>query len=207
MAQEFWDFAKLAIAWHSLRVQLSDFGEFLMKLQEARRNHQDEVTPNPNWQNLDQMWVEISNVRTREKYLERAVEMCLGVFLSSDMTWSAHVDSICSKARKPVGLLYRRFSANVDNHSLLEMYKFLIRPHKEYAAPVWSPHLVKDRDSLENVQKFALRMCHKNWDVGYQELVELSELPTLENRRLHLKLRTLYKINTPQVRDKCVHAM
>ncbi len=31
-----------------LRVQLSDFGEFLVKLQEARQNHQDEVTPNPN---------------------------------------------------------------------------------------------------------------------------------------------------------------
>ncbi len=42
-----------------LRVLVRDLGEFLMKLQEARRNHRDEVTPNPNWQNLDQMWVEI----------------------------------------------------------------------------------------------------------------------------------------------------
>ncbi len=33
---------------NSLKVQLSDLGEFLMKLQEARQNHQDEVTPNPN---------------------------------------------------------------------------------------------------------------------------------------------------------------
>ncbi len=42
-----------------LVVLVHDLGEFLMKLQVARRNHQDEVTPNPNWQNLDQMWVEI----------------------------------------------------------------------------------------------------------------------------------------------------
>ena len=118
----------------------------------------------------------------------------LGVLLSSDMTWSAHVESICSKARRLVGLLYRRFSASVDNHSLLEMYKLLVRPHMEYAAPVWSPHLAKDKDNLEKVQKFALRMCHKNWDAGYQQLLELSELPTLENRRLYLKLCTLYKI-------------
>ena len=73
----------------------------------------------------------------------------LGVFLSSDMSWSTHIDSVCSKARKLVGLLYRRFSAEVDSHSLLEMYKLLVRPHLEYAAPVWSPHLVKDTNNLE----------------------------------------------------------
>ena len=61
------------------------------------------------------------------------------------------------------------------------MYKLLGRPHLEYAAPVWNPHL--------NVQTFALRMCHKNWDAGYQICI-----PTLENRRLYLKLCTLYKI-------------
>ncbi len=42
-----------------LRVLVHDLGDFSMKLQEARRNHQDEVTPNPNWQNLDQIWAEI----------------------------------------------------------------------------------------------------------------------------------------------------
>jgi len=61
------------------------------------------------------------------------------------------------------------------------MYKLLGRPHLEYAAPVWNPHL--------NVQTFALRMCHKNWDAGYQICI-----PTLENRKLYLKLCTLYKI-------------
>ncbi len=37
-------------------------------------------------------------------------------------------------------------------------------------------------------------MCLKNWDSGYQELLDLSQLPTLENRRLYLKLCTLHKI-------------
>ena len=31
----------------------------------------------------------------------------------------------------------------------------LIRPHLEYAVPVWNPHLSKDIDSLESVQRFA----------------------------------------------------
>ena len=118
----------------------------------------------------------------------------LGVLLSSNLSWSAHIDSICTKARKLTGLLYRRFYGNMDHHSLLELYSVLIRPHLEYAAPIWDPHLIKDTTKLENVQKFALKMCLKKWDVGYQELLDLSQLPTLENRRLYLKLCTLYKI-------------
>ena len=118
----------------------------------------------------------------------------LGIFLSSDLSWSAHIESICTKARKLIGLLYRRFYGNVDDHSLLELYSVLVRPHLEYAAPVWDPHLTKDTNKLESVQKFALKMCLKQWDLGYQDLLDLSQLPTLENRRLYLKLCTLYKI-------------
>ncbi len=94
----------------------------------------------------------------------------LGVLLSSDLT---HVDSICSKARKLVGLLFRRFSANVDSQTLLEIYNLLVRPHLEYAAQVWNLHLIKNITKLEDIQKFGLRMCYKNWDAGYQELLDL----------------------------------
>ena len=37
-------------------------------------------------------------------------------------------------------------------------------------------------------------MCLKKWDLGYQELLDLAQLPTLENRRIYLKLCTLFKI-------------
>ena len=118
----------------------------------------------------------------------------LGVLLSSDLSWSAHIDSICTKARKVIGLLYRRFYGNVNNHSLLELYSVLVRPHLEYAATIWDPHLIKDINKLENVQKFAIKMCLKQWDLGYQDLLDLSQFPTLKNHRLYLKLCTLYKI-------------
>ena len=118
----------------------------------------------------------------------------LGVLLSSNLNWAPHVEATCAKARKLIGLLYRRFYEHVDSSHLVEMYKIVVRPHLEYAAPVWAPHLAKDVDNLENVQKFGLKMCMKSWDAGYQELLDLAKLPTLENRRLYLKLSTLYKI-------------
>ena len=92
------------------------------------------------------------------------------------------------------GALCGKFYGNVDNYSLLELYSVLVRPHLEYAAPIWDPHFIKDTNKLESVQKFALKMCLKQWDLGYQDLLDLSQFPTLENRRLYLKLCTLYKI-------------
>ena len=118
----------------------------------------------------------------------------LGVRLISDLSWSSHINSTCSKARKLIGLLYRRFYGNVDNQSLFELYNILVHPHLEYASPLWDPYLIKDIAKLESVQKFALKLCSKQWDMDYQDLIELMQLPTLENRRLYLKLCTLYKI-------------
>ena len=118
----------------------------------------------------------------------------LGVLFSSNISWSAHIDSICTKARKVIDRLYRRFYGNVDNHSLLELYSVLVRPHLEYAAPIWAPHLIKDTNKLENVQIFAIKMCLKQWNLGYQDLLDRSQFPTLKNHRLYLKFCTLYKI-------------
>ena len=50
------------------------------------------------------------------------------------------------------------------------------------------------RHTLECVQKFALRLCSKQWDTGYHELLNMFSLPSLENRGLHLKLCHLFKI-------------
>ena len=33
----------------------------------------------------------------------------LGILLSKDLSWSPHIDAVCTKARKILGLLYRRF--------------------------------------------------------------------------------------------------
>ena len=48
----------------------------------------------------------------------------------------------------------------------------------------------------QNFKKFAMKMCSKRWDLRYLDLyvLELSQLPTLQNHRLYLKLCTLYKI-------------
>ena len=72
--------------------------------------------------------------------------------------------------------------------SAARLYISLVRPHLEYAAAVWDPHLQRDIQHLESVQKFALRVCTKHWHHNYLELLEQAQLTTLAKRRLYLKL-------------------
>ena len=72
----------------------------------------------------------------------------LGVLLTSDLSWSFHVGSICTKARHVLGLLYRRFPGSTSQNSLKQLYLSLVRPHMEYACQVWDPHLAKDKKAI-----------------------------------------------------------
>jgi len=47
-----------------------------------------------------------------------------------------------------------------------------------------------------DTQKFACRMCSKSWNAGYDELLEMSHLPSLSDRRLYLKLCSVIKISS-----------
>ena len=118
----------------------------------------------------------------------------LGVTISSDLSWSEHIHTICTKARRTVGLLYRNFYMNSDTTSLLQLYVSLVRPLLEYACQVWHPHLVRDIAKLERVQKLALRLCTKQWTLNYSTLLSLCDFPSLETRRKYFCLCTMYKI-------------
>ena len=118
----------------------------------------------------------------------------LGLLLTTNLSWSSHISSICLKARKVLGLLYRRFYGNVSQDALKQLYLSLVRPHLEYGCHVWNPHLEKDKKALENVQKFACRIATAHWDESYDTLLELLHLQPLQERRTHARLRLLYRI-------------
>ena len=60
--------------------------------------------------------------------------------------------------------------------------------------PMACAYLVKDKNLLEGVQKFGLRLAAHQWDSNYQDLLELFQVSTLEERRIELKLGLLFKI-------------
>ena len=74
------------------------------------------------------------------------------------------------------------------------LYQSLIRPHLEYACSIWDPHLKKDIEKLECVQKFGLKVCLKQWHSTYEDLTVRAGIPSLAVRRKLLKLCQLYSI-------------
>ena len=63
----------------------------------------------------------------------------------------------------------------------------------------WDPHLSKNILAIEGTQKFALRVCLKNWRADYDLLLNLAHLPRLSSRRKFLKLCLLFNIFTGKV--------
>ena len=117
----------------------------------------------------------------------------LGVIITSDLSWSVHIQSICLKSRRLVGLLYRQFYDNANSNTLRQFYLSCIRPHLEYACTVWDPHLAKEITLLENVQKFACKICCKSWLMDYDSMLAYLDIPSLQQRRLQLKANLMYQ--------------
>ena len=107
----------------------------------------------------------------------------LGVILTNNLTWSEHVNSDCTKATRILGLIFRKYYNHASCSSLLQLYKSLVLPHLEYASAIWSPFLLGDKTRIENVQRFALRMCTKCWEGHYDYLLGLTNIPSLQRRR------------------------
>ena len=118
----------------------------------------------------------------------------LGITITSDLSWSPHISHICNKARRLVGLLYRHFYRNSNSHTLLKLYLSYVRPHLEYCSHVWTPSLKGDVDIIEAVQKYALRVWTKSWELSYDDVLSATSISPLHQRRMIACVCHLYKI-------------
>ena len=76
----------------------------------------------------------------------------IGVWISDDLSWSKHIESICSKSCRTLGYIFRTFSPCCEPEAVLSLYKSQVLPVLEYACVVWNPHLKKDQLLLQSVQ-------------------------------------------------------
>ena len=118
----------------------------------------------------------------------------LGITVSSDLSWSKHIEITAAKANKTLGLIKRICRDIHDPSTRRFLYCSLVRPKLEYASNVWSPNTIKYRSIIENVQRRATKfILNYPKDMSYPErLVETNLLP-LEFRREMSDLQLLYK--------------
>ena len=109
-------------------------------------------------------------------YIERVSQAkVLGVTISSDLSWNAHVDDIISKARKRAYMIYQLKRAGINQNDLIRIYASVIRPVVEYACPVWHTNLPKYlSDNIEIIQKRCLKTIFPGFQ--YENILQMVNL-------------------------------
>ena len=120
-------------------------------------------------------------------------EKDLGVIVTNSLSFSKHISTAAGKANRILGMVKRTFSY-IDKESFLVLYKSFIRPHLEYCVQVWSPHLEKDKQILEKVQRRATKLVPQLENLSYEERLKELGLTTLEDRRVRGDLIEMYKL-------------
>jgi len=104
---------------------------------------------------------------------------------------------VTSSSRKTLGLLERNLS-KCPQKVKESAYFSLVRPKLEYSTPAWNPHLDKDVQSLEMIQRRAARFVCSNYSRFASVSTMINELgwDSLEIRRTLSSLVLFYKIHS-----------
>lgn len=124
----------------------------------------------------------------------------LGVVVSNDLRWEAHVDAICAKASSKIYYLKMLKRAGLSTNDLLCFYTSVIRPTLEYVCYVWHHGLtLAQSDRLEALQKRSLRIIFGDlyFGIPYFTALQISGLDSLHTRRTDLSKTFFHQICDP----------
>ena len=128
--------------------------------------------------------------------LEQVECFKLGVLLTSYLTWSKHNESNCATAKKHLGRTYRCFSEMLIQ--IPTLYCTCMKAwfdHILSMLPKYGTHTSKRISiCLRESQKIVLRMCSKDYNINYEDLLQSFQLPELSTKRLYLRLSLMVKI-------------
>jgi ribonucleases P/MRP protein subunit RPP40 len=117
----------------------------------------------------------------------------LGVIVDSNLSFSPHIDSVISKAKQRIYLIFKSFESR-DIALFTFAYKTYILPILDYCSSIWSPYKFSAIDRLENVQRFFTKRLKGLWNKSYAERLGICKLTSLELRRLIFDIILCYKI-------------
>ena len=118
----------------------------------------------------------------------------LGIILSHDCSWHAHIEYIKEKAWQRINIM-RRLKFILDRKSLEIIYLSFIRPVLEYGDTIWENCSQYEKKELDKIQNEAARIV-----TGATVLVSLQSLyqevgwESLQDRRLKHKLNLFFKM-------------
>lgn len=119
----------------------------------------------------------------------------LGVILSSDCSWNAHIEEVVLKAGRAMNFIQRNLKCSQPNLKTTA-YLTCVRPILEYACAVWDPAQKTLIDKLEKIQNRAARFVLGRYGrkESCTEMKKMLNWEPLSVRREKLRLKFLYSI-------------
>ena len=108
----------------------------------------------------------------------------LGTIITEDLKWSRNTEQIVKSANIRLRILHEasRFTKKISDLKII--YMMFIRSKLDSSSVVWHNSLTeKDQNSLERVQKAAVKVILKNNYENYEKALEMLNLDTLQERR------------------------
>ena len=113
----------------------------------------------------------------------------LGTIITDDLRWEENTKNIVRKANARMELLRTISTFSPSDEDMKNLYVLFIRSLLEHSATVWHSSLTKhDSESLERVQKSAMKVILGNRYIGYRKSLQKLDLETLHERREKLCL-------------------
>lgn len=119
----------------------------------------------------------------------------LGLIISNKLSWNQHTDTVTKKANSTLAFLRRNISA-FPVKAKEKAYMTYVKPSLEYAASIWDPHIQRNINAVERVQRRAARFVQNQYQQtsSVTALLEQLQWPTLQLRRQQAKIIMLHRI-------------
>ena len=117
----------------------------------------------------------------------------LGIHLTPELSWSAHINIICDCARKTISWMLSVFRDR-SSTTILTLYKSIIRCKVEYLCPLWDPQKIEDIANLESIQRCVTSKISSIKELHYYDRLKALKLMSLQRRRERYSIIMMYKI-------------
>ena len=114
------------------------------------------ITRNPKRQMETSYFMKDNSDNYREINTTKS-ERDLGILVTNDLKLSTHCGEAVKKANRVLFSIRKCFS-KLSLSSFKIIYKTYVRPHLDYCSQIWSPHLKKDINLIEGVQRRAKKL-------------------------------------------------
>ena len=113
--------------------------------------------------------------------------------MNANMKLSEQCRIAASNGIQVLGMIRRNITYK-EKSLIVPLYKAIVRPHLEHCVHAWNPHLRKDIDMLEKIQRRATKLIPGLRYLRYEEILKTCGVTTLETRRLRGDQIEVFKI-------------